>query len=134
MIIDTQNQDQAAAAVEKTQPPTEIPEGKILSHVELHCSKHDDITKGSIFLSYTTRQKEGKTIQHQNFFCVQCLSELLAEFAEQGKIGKLQMVRVFRDRTPEDDEIEKQQQAEAQQETENASASTPENVDDPATA
>jgi hypothetical protein len=100
MVLDKSDESVKEAAAHL--PTNDIPEGKILDHVELHCDKHDDITKGSIFLSYTTQTKEGKTIQHQNFFCVQCLTELINEFAEQGKIGKLQMVRVFRDKTEEE--------------------------------
>ena len=100
MIVETNKEPTENQAT----PPQnlEIPEGKVLDHIELHCSKHEDITKGSVFLSYTTKQADGKITQHQNFFCVQCIADLLSEFAEQGKIGKLQMVRVFRDETPED--------------------------------
>jgi len=109
MIIETKDTEKNVEDMSDRIPPNEnIPEDKILDHVELHCSKHGDITKGSIFASYTTKKEDDKTMQHQNFYCIQCLTELLNSFTEQGKIGKLQMVRVFRDRTPEDDKQEEQ--------------------------
>ena len=51
--------------------------GKEVDDIKIRCSRHGDISQGSIYLRYSTIQESTKTIINQNnIMCMCCLNEL----------------------------------------------------------
>lgn len=74
-----------ADAVVETEEPKTL-NGKKVKDIKVHCSKHGDISQGSIYLRYTTvSEKEGKRIitNNNNLICTCCLNEMYTRFQNE---------------------------------------------------
>lgn len=62
-----------------------IIEGKEVSDIRIHCSKHGDISQGSVYLRYTTISNGEKQIivNNNNLLCMCCLNELYTKFQNE---------------------------------------------------
>lgn len=74
-----------------------IPEGKELANARVLCEHHGDITDSAFFFSYQTKTKEGKTVSHNNVFCIPCISEYLEKLQTNGELGKIVIQPILRD-------------------------------------
>lgn len=73
---------------EKKEPM--ILDGKEVKNIRIRCSKHGDISQGSIYLRYTTiMENDKKTIvNNNNLMCMCCLNELYMELQKEPKLNK----------------------------------------------
>lgn len=64
--------------------------GKEVKNIRIRCSKHGDISQGSIYLRYTTiMENDKKTIvNNNNLMCMCCLNELYMELQKEPKTEK----------------------------------------------
>lgn len=62
-----------------------IIEGKEVSDIRIQCSKHGDISQGSVYLRYTTVSNGEKQIivNNNNLLCMCCLNELYTKFQNE---------------------------------------------------
>jgi hypothetical protein len=72
-----------------------VPEGMKLAAIKATCPKHGDVTAATLFTTYTTIDLEGKAVQHQNMFCIQCISEYLQKLQKAGEIQTLELKRIY---------------------------------------
>jgi hypothetical protein len=96
---------------------TTIPEDSVLASIKATCPKHGDVTAATLFTTYTTIDKNGKAIQHQNMFCIQCLSEYLQELQQQGKIQTLELTRIYSKKEQEQEQEQEQKPEKATEQT-----------------
>ena len=130
MIIEKNPNEIPESELNKVEQPIDqkLPEGAVLTGIKATCPKHGDVTAATLFLTYTTINKDKQAIQHQNMFCIRCLSELLQEFQAQGKIQKLEVERQYmkkEDYQKVQEELEKRKQM---QSNENKNTFTPEEL------
>ncbi len=60
--------------------------GKEVNDIKIRCSRHGDISQGSIYLRYSTIQESTKTIINQNnIMCMCCLNELYTKLQKTPK-------------------------------------------------
>lgn len=60
--------------------------GREVDDIKIRCSRHGDISQGSIYLRYSTIQESTKTIiNNNNLMCMCCLNELYTKLQETPK-------------------------------------------------
>ena len=62
-----------------------IIDGKEVSDIRIQCSKHGDISQGSVYLRYTTVSNGEKQtiVNNNNLLCMCCLNELYTKFQNE---------------------------------------------------
>lgn len=63
--------------------------------VGIQCDRHGDITKGALYLHYTTEKEDGQKEEHHYVYCVKCLNEYLAKLQAAGEFGKVTFVPIM---------------------------------------
>lgn len=60
--------------------------GREVEDIKIRCSRHGDISQGSIYLRYSTIQESTKTvINNNNLMCMCCLNELYTKLQQTPK-------------------------------------------------
>ena len=84
-----QNEEVKAETTNDTAINLEAPKmlnGKEVDDIKIRCSRHGDISQGSIYLRYSTIQESTKTIINQNnIMCMCCLNELYTKLQRTPK-------------------------------------------------
>ena len=66
-----------------------------LSNFKIRCSKHGNITNGSVSLNFATKHDDGKVHETHYIYCLQCVNDLLKKFQDSGEFGTIEIVPIY---------------------------------------
>jgi hypothetical protein len=72
-----------------------------LSTFKIKCSKHGNITNGSVSLNFATKHEDGKVHETHYIYCLQCVNDLLKKFQDSGEFGKIEIVPIYSEKKEE---------------------------------
>ena len=72
-----------------------------LSNFKIKCSKHGNITNGSVSLNFATKHEDGKVHETHYIYCLQCVNDLLKKFQDSGEFGKIEIVPIYSEKKEE---------------------------------